>query len=71
MGETCPRNGASGVIRLLYYVVYRSPRYFPFSPYLSGQQVSTVRMRGAAALEVDWSSEEAPALAEPPLNLVL
>jgi hypothetical protein len=39
---------------------------------LSGREVSRVRIRGGvAAFEVDWASEEAPALAEPPLNLVL
>jgi hypothetical protein len=39
--------------------------------YLSGREVSKVRMRGVTVLEVDWASEEAPDLAETPLNQVL
>ena len=35
------------------------------------REVSKVRMRRVTALEVDWASEEAPDLAETPLNLVL
>ena len=33
MGATCPRPGVSGGIRLCYYVVYHSTRYFPFSAF--------------------------------------
>ena len=44
--------------------------YFHFL-YLSGWEVSKLRMRGVAASEVDWTSEVAPDLAEHPLNLVL
>jgi hypothetical protein len=32
-GATCPRYGAPGVIRFLYYVIYRSTRYYPFSAF--------------------------------------
>ena len=58
-----------------YYIMLFIARLFTFLfrfQYLSGREVSRVRIRGVTALEVDqWASEEAPGLAEPPLNLVL
>jgi hypothetical protein len=75
VGATCLGQGSSGVVRLLLYIMYRSPLYSPFSACCvcpGGRSRSRVRIRGGvAAFEVDWASEEAPALAEPSLNLVL
>ena len=75
---TCPGQGASGVTRFLCYSVailcylsLSSLLSFLRLLYLSGREVSKERMRGVTELEVDWASEEAPGLAEPPpLNLV-
>ena len=39
--------------------------------YLSGREVSMVRMRGVTTMGVGWASGEASDLVEPPLNLVL
>ena len=49
MGATCLRHGASGVIKLLHYVIHPSPLSFLRFQYLSGREVSRVRMRGVAA----------------------
>ena len=39
--STCPRHGVSSVICLLYYVVYNSSRYFPFSSFCTRDNTDT------------------------------
>jgi hypothetical protein len=55
----------------VYYLSFASLLSFFRLFYLSGREVSKVRMRGVTTLGVDWSSEETPDLVAPPLNLVL
>jgi hypothetical protein len=56
---TCPRHGASGITRFLCYLMLFITSLVNFhSPllYISGREVSKVRMRGVTTWEVDWSS---------------
>jgi hypothetical protein len=79
---TCSRWGSYVTLgRFIYYNIelfyssFASWRSFFLRLYLSGREVSKVRMRGVTTMGVDWSSEvcseQAPDLVEPPLNLVL
>ena len=59
----------------IYYLSFTSLLSFLHRLYLSGREVSKVRMRGVTTMGVDWvsevCSEQAPDLVDPPLNLVL
>ena len=56
---------------IYYYFIYPSSHDSPFFTYLSGQEVSRVRMRRVTTMGVDWTSEEVSDLVEPLLNLVM
>ena len=64
---TCPKQDALSVVKLLLDVNYHSVSLLPFFLflYLSGWEVSRVRMRGGVVTcKVDWASKEVPGLTE-------